>query len=159
VTIVEFSDFECPYCSRVVPSLDQVVAKYEDSVRLVFRQFPLTSIHAQAQKAAEASLCADEQGRFWDMHDAMFAQQKELAVPQLKELAASLELDGEAFAECLDSSKFAAQVAADLRAGQAAGVSGTPAMFINGRFVNGAVPYETLAAIIDEELARRGGDS
>jgi protein-disulfide isomerase len=157
VTIVEFSDFECPYCSRVLPTLEQVVANYEDSVRVVFRQFPLNSIHARAQKAAEASLCADDQGKFWEMHDAMFARQKELAVPNLKEMAAELSLDAEAFASCLDGSKYAEQVAADLEAGQAAGVSGTPAMFINGRFVNGAVPYEALAAIVDEELRRASG--
>jgi predicted DsbA family dithiol-disulfide isomerase len=157
VTIVEFSDFECPYCSRVLPTLEQVVANYEDSVRVVFRQFPLNSIHARAQKAAEASLCADDQGKFWEMHDAMFARQKELAVPNLKEMAAELSLDAEDFASCLDGSKYAEQVAADLEAGQAAGVSGTPAMFINGRFVNGAVPYEALAAIVDEELRRASG--
>lgn len=157
VTIVEFSDFECPYCSRVLPSIEQVIENYADSVRVVFRQFPLNSIHPRAQKAAEASLCADDQGKFWEMHDAMFARQKELAVPQLKEMALELSLDAEAFGTCLDSSKYAAQVATDLQDGQAAGVSGTPAMFINGRFLNGAVPYETLAAIVDEELQRQGG--
>ncbi len=154
VTIVEFSDFECPFCSRVLPSLRQVMENYSDTVRVVFRQFPLNSIHPRAQKAAEASLCADDQGKFWEMHDVMFEEQKSLEVAQLKEKAARLELDAEAFAACLDGDKYAEQVAADLSDGQAAGVSGTPAMFINGRFINGAVPYETLKEIIDRELER-----
>jgi protein-disulfide isomerase len=157
VTIVEFSDFECPYCSRVLPSLRQVMENYSDTVRVVFRQFPLNSIHPRAQKAAEASLCADDQGKFWEMHDAMFEEQKSLEVAQLKEKAARLELDAEAFASCLDDGKYAEQVAADLQEGSAAGVSGTPAMFINGRFLNGAVPYETLKDIIDRELERSAG--
>ncbi|MCZ6508553.1 MAG: thioredoxin domain-containing protein [Acidobacteria bacterium] len=157
VTIVEFSDFECPYCSRVLPSLDQVMENYGDSVRLVFRQFPLNSIHPRAQKAAEASLCANDQGKFWEMHDAMFDEQKSLGVDQLKEKAARLGLDTEQFNSCLDGDDFAPEVAADVAAGAAAGVTGTPAMFLNGRFVNGAVPYEQLAEIVDEELARDRG--
>ncbi|MDH3402817.1 MAG: thioredoxin domain-containing protein [Acidobacteriota bacterium] len=156
VTIVEFSDFECPFCSRVLPSLRQVMENYGDSVRVVFRQFPLNNIHPRAQKAAEASLCAHDQGKFWEMHDAMFDEQKNLGVDQLKEKAGRIGLDAESFASCLDGDKFAPQVAADLEEGSAAGVSGTPAMFINGRFVNGAVPYETLAEIIDRELERAG---
>jgi len=157
VTIVEFSDFECPYCSRVLPSLQQVVDNYGDSVRLVFRQFPLNSIHPRAQKAAEASLCASDQDKFWEMHDAMFEEQKSLGVDQLKEKAVRLGLDSESFNSCLDDSKYAEQVAADLKAGAAAGVSGTPAMFVNGRFLNGAVPYEALAEVVDEELNRESG--
>lgn len=157
VTIVEFSDFECPYCARVLPSLDRVMEEYGDSVRLVFRQFPLNSIHPRAQKAAEASLCAADQGKFWEMHDAMFADQKGLTVDQLKEKAAGLELDSAAFDACLDDGTYADRVAADLQAGAAAGVTGTPAMFVNGLFVNGAVPYEQLAEIIDKELERADG--
>ncbi len=155
VVIVEFSDFECPYCSRVIPTLEQVVETYGDRVRLVFRQFPLNNIHPNAQKAAEASLCAHDQGKFWEMHDLMFKEQKSLELEQLKEKAARLELDVEAFNECIDSSKYAEAVMSDLEAGSQVGVSGTPALFINGRFLSGAQPFEQLAAVIDAELARQ----
>jgi protein-disulfide isomerase len=155
VTIVEFSDFQCPFCSRVNPTLEQVMAKYGDKVRVVFRQYPL-SFHQHAQKAAEASLCAHEQGKFWQMHDEMFKNQQALAVDQLKTTAAGLGLNAETFNTCLDSGKYAAQVKADFEAGSAAGVSGTPAMFINGRFINGAVPLEQITKVIDDELKRKG---
>ena len=155
VTIVEFSDFQCPFCSRVVPTLNQVKEKYGDKVRIVFRQYPLP-MHPQAQKAAEASLCANDQGKFWQFHDALFANQQALAVDQLKAKATELGLNAEAFNSCLDSNKYAAQVAADMKEGSAAGVSGTPAMFINGRFVNGAVPFEEIASVVEDELRRKG---
>ena len=153
VTIVEFSDFECPFCARVVPTLDQVKEKYGDQVRIVFRQFPL-DMHPNASKAAEAALCANEQGKFWEMHDAMFADQRKLAVADLKTTAGTLGLDAASFGSCLDSGKHADKVKADIKAGTLAGVSGTPALFVNGRFLNGAVPFETIAEVIDEELAR-----
>lgn len=152
VTIVEFSDFQCPYCSRVLPTLEKVSEEYGDKVRIVFRQFPLSNIHPQAQKAAEASLCAFDQDKFWEMHDAMFADQKGLNVDQLKAKAVTLGLDATVFDECLDSNKYADQVEADLRAGSQAGVTGTPAVFINGQFLSGAQPYDAFAAIIDKEL-------
>jgi protein-disulfide isomerase len=153
VTIVEFSDFQCPFCSRVVPTMEQVRSKYGDKVRLVFRQFPL-AFHQNAQKAAEASLCANDQGKFWEMHDAMFANQQALAVDALKAKATELGLNAETFNSCLDSNKHAAAVKADLEAGAAAGVSGTPAMFINGRFISGAVPIEQITQVVDDELKR-----
>jgi protein-disulfide isomerase len=154
VTIVEFSDFECPYCSRIVPTLEQVRENYPDQVRVVFRQFPLTGIHPNAMKAAMASLCAHEQGKFWEMHDSMFDEQRALAVDQLKEKAAGLELDAESFNQCLDSDRHAEAVRQDLEAGTAVGVSSTPALFVNGRLISGAQPYENIAAVIDDELAR-----
>ncbi len=154
VTIVEFSDFECPYCSRVVPTLERVREAYGDKVRLVFRQFPLLAIHPNAQKAAEASLCAHDQDAFWKMHDTMFQEQKALGVEQLKQKAARLGLEAETFNECLDSGKYAQQVMADLEAGSSVGVTGTPAMFINGRFLSGAQPFEEISRVIDDELAR-----
>ena len=155
VTIVEFSDFQCPFCSRVNPAIQQAIATYGEHLRVQFRQFPL-NIHPQAQKAAEASLCAHDQGKFWQLHDVMFADQRNLAVEQLKEKAAGIGLDAASFASCLDDGKHAAKVAEDLADGSAAGVSGTPVMFVNGRFLSGAVPFEQLAKLIDDELARKG---
>jgi protein-disulfide isomerase len=154
VTIVEFSDFECPFCSRVVPTIDQVRGRYGDKVRIVFRQFPLNSIHPNAQKASEASLCANDQGKFWEMHDAMFADQKKLSIADLKATAARLGLDAAKFDACLDGGTYSERVAADVKAGSEAGVSGTPAIFINGRMLSGAQPFEALSKVIDEELAR-----
>ncbi len=156
VTIVEFSDFECPYCKQVNPSLTKAVEEYGDNVRLVFRQFPLSNIHPNAVKAAEASLCAEDQGKFWELHDAMFNDQKNLRVDNLKALAASAGLDSGAFDECLDSGRHADQVSKDVRDGASIGVSGTPAMFVNGRPMSGAVSFEMLAEIIDDELDRAG---
>ena len=151
VTIVEFSDFQCPYCSRVVPTLKQVEEKYGDKVRVVFRHFPL-SFHKEAQKAAEASLCAADQGKFWEMHDLLFEEQRALQVADLKDKAQRLGLDAAKFEKCLDSNKHYEKVQRDIQDGVLAGVSGTPAMFVNGRFLSGAQPFENLAAVIDEEL-------
>ena len=155
VTIIEFSDFQCPFCSRVNPSLAQAKELYGDKVRFVFRQFPL-NIHPQAPKAAEASLCANEQGKFWEMHDALFADQQKLSVPDLKATAARIGVDAAKFDACLDGGTMAAIVSRDMADGSAAGVSGTPALFVNGRFINGAVPFESLAKVINDELSRKG---
>lgn len=155
VTIVEFSDFQCPFCSRLTPTIKQVEEKYGNKVRVVFRQFPLP-MHQNAEKAAEASLCALDQGKFWELHDAMFSNQQELGVDQLKAKAASLGLNAEKFNKCLDSGEKAAAIQADVKAGSAAGVNGTPAMFINGRFLNGAVPLDNITTVIDDELRRAG---
>ena len=157
VTLIEFSDFQCPFCSRVIPTLKRIEESYGGKVRLVFRQFPLHRLHPQAQKAAEASLCANDQEKFWEMHDAMFADQGGLAVEKLKEKAGTLGLDLEAFNQCLDSDQYADRVDADLQAGTEVGVTGTPAIFINGRFLSGAQPYEEIAKIIDDELSRQEG--
>jgi len=156
VTIVEFSDFQCPYCRALKPTLDQVEQTYGDQVRFVFRQFPLTSIHPQAYAAAQASLCARDQDQFWPMHDAMFANQRALAPDDLKATARELGMDGDAFDACLDSGQYSEEVAEDLRAGQAAGVGGTPKIFINGRALSGAKPFDEVARIIDDELERAG---
>ncbi len=156
VKIIEFSDFQCPFCGRIEPEIEKVLKTYGNKVRLVYRQFPLTQIHPFAQKAAEASLCAKAQGKFWAMHDAMFANQSALGVDQLKATAKKLGMDSKTFDKCLDSGETAAAVAADEKAGEAAGVNGTPALFINGRFINGAVPYEQIAKVIDEELTSKG---
>ncbi|MEA2693125.1 MAG: hypothetical protein QOJ16_2512 [Acidobacteriota bacterium] len=154
ITIVEFSDFQCPFCSRLLPTLDQVKKKYGDKVKIVFRQYPLP-MHQNAPKAAEASLCANDQGKFWEMHDAMFADQQGLAVDGLKAKATKIAgLKADQFNSCLDSGKHAEEVKKDIAAGSAAGVNGTPAMFVNGRFINGAVPFEDVSKVIEEELKR-----
>jgi predicted DsbA family dithiol-disulfide isomerase len=154
VTLVEFSDFQCPFCARVVPTLKQVHETFGNDVRIVFRQFPIPQIHPYAMKAAEASLCAHEQSKFWAMHDAMFAQQNQLAVSDLKQLAGRTGLNQRRFDTCLDSGRFAEQVQNDMREGQLAGVTGTPALFLNGRpLEGGAVPYEVLEQAIRMELA------
>jgi len=155
VTIVEFSDFQCPFCSRLTPTLEQVKKKYGDKVRIVFRQFPLP-MHQNAQKAAEAALCANDQGKFWQLHAAMFSDQASLGVDQLKAKAAQLGLKADDFNKCLDSGAKVAVIEADKKAGSEAGVNGTPAMFINGRFLNGAVPLENVTSVIDDELRRKG---
>jgi predicted DsbA family dithiol-disulfide isomerase len=154
VKIVEFSDFECPFCGQFNPSLEKVRAEFGDKVRIEFRQYPLPN-HANAQKAAEAGLCADEQGKFWEMHDAMFKDRAKLSVPDLKAHAAELKLDTARFNACLDSGKTANRVREDMKAAAAAGVSGTPAVFVNGRLVGGALPPAELVAAVREELARK----
>lgn len=153
VTIVEFSDFECPYCSRALGSLEETMKAYPGKVKLVFRHFPL-SFHAHAQKAAEASLCAHDQQKFWEYHDVLFANQRALEVEDLKKYAADLKLDTAAFDKCLESGEKAAQVKADMAAGAEAGVTGTPAFFVNGILLSGAVPAEEFETLIDQELAR-----
>ena len=155
VSLVLFSDFQCPYCREMSDTLKEIVKSYGNKVRLVFRQLPLTSIHPFAQKAAEASLCAAAQGRFWEMHDLMFQEQEKLGEADLKKKAGQLGLDTAAFDKCLDGDRFAAQVREDIRAGAAGGADGTPALFVNGRFLNGTRPYEDIAEIIDEELSRK----
>jgi protein-disulfide isomerase len=155
VTIVEFSDFQCPYCARVVPTLKQIEQRYGDKVRVVFRDLPLPN-HREAPKAAEAATCANEQGRFWALHDLMFQNQQKLAVADLKQHAATAGLDAAKFAECLDSGRHAAEWQQDAADAQSYGVQSTPAFFINGRMVVGAVPLENFTRVIDEELQRAG---
>jgi predicted DsbA family dithiol-disulfide isomerase len=155
VTIVEFSDFECPYCGGLFPTLQQVEKNYSEKVRIVYRQFPLSNIHPHAMKAAEASLCANEQKKFWEFHDSMFSNQKELSVPDLKQRAVDLKLDTQAFNQCLDSGRHAAAIQADIQEGARSGVSGTPALFINGRLLSGNQPYAEIKDIIEDELQRK----
>ena len=158
VTVVEFSDFECGYCGRMVASLKQVESNYGDRVQIIFKQFPL-DMHPNAKKASEAALCANEHGKFWEMHDLLFQEQSTLGVPALKEKASRLGIDRTAFDTCLDSGRYGKQVEKDMQDGAGVGVTGTPALFINGApLQGGAVPYEVLAKAIDEELARSGAN-
>jgi protein-disulfide isomerase len=153
ITIVEFSDFQCPYCARVKPTLRQLEDRFPGKIRLVFRDFPL-QMHRQAAKAAEAAACANEQGRFWEMHDRLFAQQNRLDVPNLKVLAAHIGLDQARFDECLDSGKNETQWRNAIAEATQYGVTGTPAFFVNGRFISGAASLEQFVSIVDEELDR-----
>jgi protein-disulfide isomerase len=154
VTLVEFSDFQCPFCQRVSPTLKQVKETYGDKVRVVWKDFPLTQIHPQAFKASEAAHCAADQGKFWEFHDRLFANQQALQPADLKKHAADLGLDGAAFATCLDSSKYGERVRDGVAQGSRLGVNSTPTIYINGRVLSGAQPYEAFVAIIDEELSR-----
>ena len=156
VTLVEFSDFQCPFCARVMPTLKKVREVYGDRVRIVWKDFPLTAIHPQAFKAAEAGQCAREQGKFWEYHDRLFGNQQALEPESLKQYAADTGLDAAAFNACMDTAKYGDRVQAEMGIGTRLGVSSTPAVFINGRLVSGAQPYEVFAAVIDEELERAG---
>lgn len=152
ITLVEFSDFECPFCERHYPTGNQILSNYKGKVRLVYKHFPL-SFHPNAQKAAEASECASEQGKFWEYHDKLFTNQPGgLSTDKFKQWAGELKLNTKNFNDCLDTGKYAAKVRADSQEGSQKGVNGTPATFINGELVSGAVPYEQFKQIIDSLL-------
>jgi protein-disulfide isomerase len=151
VTIVEFSDFQCPYCRQAQGTLKQLMAAYEGKIKLVFRDFPLRTIHPQAQKAAEAAQCAAEQQQFWPYHDKLFASTN-FQMDELKKFAQELELNMEQFTSCLDSSKYAAGIDADMQAGQQAGVNATPTFFVNGYPLSGAASYERFKELVDAAL-------
>ena len=153
VTLIEVSDFQCPFCQRHVPTMEQILDEYGDKVRIVYRHFPLSSIHPYAQKAAEASECAGEQGKFWEMHDVMFENQSALDVNSLKDYAADLGLNASQFSSCLDDGKYAAKVRQQTQEATAAGITGTPGTFVNSQLVKGAYPFDTFKQIIDAELA------
>jgi protein-disulfide isomerase len=153
IEIIEFSDFQCPFCQRADPTVQQVLSTYGDRIRFVYRHYPLPN-HPSARPAAEAAACANEQGKFWQYHDRLFANPSKLADGDLKQHAAELGLNAAQFNSCVDSRKFRPQVDADLKAGEEAGVSGTPAFFINGRMISGAQPFDVFKKVIDEELSR-----
>jgi protein-disulfide isomerase len=155
VVLVLFSDFQCPYCRDFNETIKDIMKNYGTKVRLVFRQFPLTAIHPNAQRAAEASLCANAQNRFWEMHDALFENQKNLKEENIKTQAKLLGLNIEAFNTCLASSPYKDAIRDDVLVGSTAGTDGTPTLFINGIYMNGDRSYDGIAAIIEEELAKK----
>ncbi len=155
VRIVEFSDFQCPYCRRAQPTVKAILEKYGDQISHSFRDFPLRDIHTSAQKAAEAAHCAAEQGKFWEYHKLLYDNFGQLARENLVGHAQALQLAQPQFESCLDSSKYADAVEKDFQEGLRAGISGTPGFFINGIFLNGAQPQATFERIIDSELARQ----
>ncbi len=154
VTIIEFSDFECPFCGRAEDTVKRVMKEYDGKVRLVYRDFPLP-MHPQAQKAAEAAQCAGDQGKYWEMHEKLFANQTALQPAQLKGYAKDLQLNQAKFDQCLDSGEKAKVVDENRKAGEKVGVTGTPAFFVNGYQLTGAQPFEEFKSLIDQELARK----
>lgn len=155
VTIIAFSDYECPYCKRAEQTVDEVLKTYGDKVRVVHRDFPL-SFHEHAHTAAEAAHCAEAQGKFWEYHRKLFAS-SDLSTEQLQTLAVETGLDADKFKTCLATQQFKAAVDKDAADGSSAGVSGTPSFFINGHMLSGAQPFENFKKLIDQELARAKG--
>ncbi|OGZ20366.1 MAG: hypothetical protein A2626_00945 [Candidatus Nealsonbacteria bacterium RIFCSPHIGHO2_01_FULL_38_55] len=150
ITLVEFSDFECPFCERHYQTLNKILNDYNGKVRLVYKHFPL-GFHPNAQKAAEASECADEQGKFWEYHDKLFENltASGYSLANFKKWAGDLGLNEREFNDCLDSGKFAQKVQADFQEGSEKEVNGTPATFVNGELISGALPYELFKQAID----------
>lgn len=153
VTLVEFSDFHCPFCKQVLPTLTQLLARYPGKVRLVFRDFPIDSLHPQARRAAEAARCAQDQGKFWEYHDLLFANAPQASPEELGRFAQQVGLDLAKFEPCLSGGLHRAAVQRDIDEGTRLGVDGTPAFFINGRPLSGAQPLEAFVQVIEEEVA------
>jgi protein-disulfide isomerase len=151
VTIIEFSDFQCPYCRRVEPTLKRLLQEYKGKIKLVYRDFPLHNLHPLAQKAAEAAQCAAEQQQFWPYHDKLFAKSN-LQLEDLKQFAQELALNLEQFSTCLDAGKYAPEVAHDIQDGTNAGVSATPSFFVNGQPINGAASYDHFKGIVEAAI-------
>ncbi|HTW73465.1 MAG TPA: thioredoxin domain-containing protein [Steroidobacteraceae bacterium] len=163
VTIIEFGDFQCPYCREAEATLKVVLAKYPREVRLVFRELPLTQLHPDAMVAAEAGICADQQGKFWPMHDAMYANQSALSLEGLLNTAKELGLDPKRLAACMSEPATRQRIQTDMDAAQDLGIGGTPYFFVDGRPISGSVPPEKFESVVSEELERLGdhvaGDS
>jgi protein-disulfide isomerase len=153
VVIVEFSDFGCPYCKTVVPTLKQLTAQYPDKIRWVFRDFPIANLHPAAPKAHQAARCAGAQGKFWEYHDVLFERSPRQSPEELRQYAKDLLLDAAQFEQCLESNAQEAAVDADIQDGRRLGVSGTPMFFINGRALVGAQPLAAFQKVIESELA------
>jgi predicted DsbA family dithiol-disulfide isomerase len=150
VVLVEFADYQCPYCQKVHPELDKLQKQYGDKLAIAYKDFPLP-MHPYAEKAAEAARCAGAQGKFWEMHDLLFTDKK-LDVSDLKEQARSLHLDGPRFDQCLDSGQTAAAIEKDAAEGRRLGLTGTPSFFINGHFASGALNYSSLRDLVEQQL-------
>jgi len=152
VVLVEFADYQCPYCQKIHPDLTKLQQEFGSKLAFAFKDFPLP-MHANAQKAAEAARCAGAQGKFWEFHDLLFTD-KRFEPAQLKEQARKLSLDGTRFDQCLDSSEQAEAVRRDAAEGRKLGLTGTPSFFVNGHFFSGALCYATLRDLVQQQLAR-----
>ena len=152
VTLIEFSDFHCPFCRKVQPVLNQLRSVYGSKVKFVYRDYPLDSLHPQARAASEAALCAGEQGKFWEYHGRLFKDESAPSEAGFQQIARDLGVDLEAFKKCTSSGKHKKAVEASMMEGRRLGVTATPTFFINGRILMGAVPAEEFTRIIDEEL-------
>ena len=152
VAIVEYSDFQCPFCKSVLTTVNEIMARYPEKVKWVFRDFPIATLHPTVPKAHEAARCAGEQGKFWEYHDLLFERSPSHSPEQLKQYARELKLDGPAFAQCLESAKHQAEVAQDVQEGTRLGVSATPTFVINGRVLSGAQPIAVFQKLIESEL-------
>ena len=159
VTIVEFSDFQCPFCKAAESALKEVLTKSSGRVKLAYLDFPLSEIHPKAQGAAEAARCAGEQGKFWEYHDVLYADQSKLDGAGLVSSAVALNMDEKSFRSCLDSGKFKSKIQADVDQGIKVGVAGTPGFFVNGVFLSGAQPLAEFEKIIDNQLALLGAQN
>lgn len=153
IKIVEFSEFQCPFCKKARPTVNQILQTYGSKVFYTFRDFPL-SFHKQAPKAAQAAQCANDQKKYWEYVEKLWENQSAIQIEDLKKYAKETGLNEKQFSECLDGDKYAAEIEKDINDGMTAGVSGTPAYFINGIFISGAQPFERFQEIIEEELAR-----
>ncbi|MEK7458990.1 MAG: thioredoxin domain-containing protein [Patescibacteria group bacterium] len=154
VVLVEYSDYQCPFCQRHHPTMKALAEKYGDDVAWVYRHFPLTSIHPNAYPAALAAECANEQGKFWEFTDDMYENQDNLGDDYYAEVAGTLGMNVSKFTECFESEKYKSVVDADMATARAAGVSGTPATFVNGQLISGAVDQQTFEQLIDAALAK-----
>jgi protein-disulfide isomerase len=154
VTIVEFTDYQCPYCHQSQRAIDEVLSRYSGKVRLVHLDFPL-DIHPEAVSAARAARCAGEQGKFWEFHRSLMMQKGSMDAGDLKARAKTLELQERAFGSCLASDRHDEAIQAELHQGTELGVTGTPAYFVNGRLLSGSQPVDSFADVIDAELAGR----
>jgi protein-disulfide isomerase len=154
VTIVKFEDFQCPYCKAVQPNFEEVLKRYDGKVRLLHKDLPLDQIHPQARQAAEAARCADDEGKFWEYHDKLYASSPKAAPEDLKFYARDLGLKQDSFDKCLTTGKYKAAIQKDMNEAASLGLTGTPTFFINGRELSGAQSVEAISQIIDEELSR-----
>jgi protein-disulfide isomerase len=159
VTIVEFTDFHCPFCQRVEPTLDLLLGKYGEQVRLIHRDFPIDALHPGARQAHEAARCAGAQGAFWEFHHELFSESPKTGTGQLTDLARKIDLPAAEFKQCLEGRVFKDHVDGDIKEGLRVGITGTPTFFINGRRLEGARSLDTFSQVIEEELARAASNT